>query len=448
MHPLASLVKVCIMAAPVTSDSDLSDIEPIQSDVNSSDFSEFDVSLLDDAKEVMERISPRKQPIPTKLRKVKAKKHNDNQKTTKTTKTKSKKVSKKLSKSEIDSIVQMLRENKVSIVKEAETIICNEAFWHAHQNYHQCLLQCFKAAGVKDIIDMIFEDYITIYLSCDKGNTKFDDFQLLWFQNYSKYFSKATGEIKQLAESVNIFLLEDYMDSCSVKHFYSCLISSFHQAIFDVCCRKTMTFFEPDKQVGSSSKVEHEDHSLLRIHGWVLKEVIDHPQKQNTGLSDTEKAEWSKCSQQLRLNDKSDIYQELKHLDREHGQGLTFPTICLQPFMQQCDLLYKESSCEENFLKFGKNIAEVTKVQVKSNVELAKMFEDIVLKELGQNTSKSMVQKIYTLWIEKFLNVRIKDTFLEAKEKLDLKASNKITAKTQNLRCGLLTHHVGNKSAL
>ena len=106
----------------------------------------------------------------------------------------------------------------------------------------------------------------------------------------------------------------------------------------------------------------------------------------------------------------------------------------------------KECTSEEHFLKFAKNIPEVTKIQMKSNIELENLFTDIVLPQLGANTSKVIVKKIYVLWIEKFLNVRVKDTFLVAKEKLDLKISHKKTAATQNLRDGLLTHHVKSKS--
>jgi hypothetical protein len=193
------------------------------------------------------------------------------------------------------------------------------------------------------------------------------------------------------------------------------------------------TTTEPDK-----------DHKLLRIHGWILKQAIDHPHSQNTGLSQNEKLLWTSYCEKL-ISDKSNLPQELKYIDRERGQWLTFPKSCLILFARKCDILYKEFTNEQNCLQFGKNITEITKMQMQSHLSLQEQFIELLMAQVGEGASKELMEKMHKLWINKFCNVRIKDTFLVAKEKLDLKKSDKITSKTQNLRDGLLTDHVKNK---
>ena len=68
---------------------------------------------------------------------------------------------------------------------------------------------------------------------------------------------------------------------------------------------------------------------------------------------------WCDYCKELKLTDKANIPQELKYLDRGHGEGLTFQKTSFLPFAQRGDLMYKECTKEENVLKFGKNIPEV-----------------------------------------------------------------------------------------
>ena len=59
--------------------------------------------------------------------------------------------------------------------------------------------------------------------------------------------------------------------------------------------------------------------------------------------------------------------------------------------------------------------------------------------------SCSLCDKLHSFWMERFCNVRIKD-YMDAKERLNITKSDKITSRTQNLRDGLLTNHVASSS--
>lgn len=88
--------------------------------------------------------------------------------------------------------------------------------------------------------------------------------------------------------------------------------------------------------------------------------------------------------------------------------------------------------------KFGKNVAAVTKTQLKCHVLLEDLFGECV----GLEQDEEFCNLLYHYWIEKYCNARIKDTFLISAKKLEIANSNKITCESQNLRDGLKTDFV------
>lgn len=63
------------MATNRFSDSEQSDNGEYVTDIDSSDFSDFDISLLEDAEKIMKTISPVKEKIPSKVKKLGGKKN-------------------------------------------------------------------------------------------------------------------------------------------------------------------------------------------------------------------------------------------------------------------------------------------------------------------------------------------------------------------------------------
>ena len=112
--------------------------------------------------------------------------------------------------------------------------------------------------------------------------------------------------------------------------------------------------------------------------------------------------------------------------------------------MRMCDLCFREFSSEENFLKFGKSLPNVIKLQMSSHSELKEVFIENI-QAMCTDLSCSLCDQVHSFWMEKFCNVRIKD-YMDAKERLNISKSDKITTRTQNLRDGLLTNHVASSS--
>ena len=79
-----------------------------------------------------------------------------------------------------------------------------------------------------------------------------------------------------------------------------------------------------------------------------------------------------------------------------------------------------------------------------SHSELKEIFIENIL-AMCTDISCSLCDKLHSFWMEKFCNVRIKD-YMDAKERLNITKSDKITSRTQNLRDSLLINHVASSS--
>ncbi len=345
-----------------------------------------------------------------------------------------------LSSADINGIISVLKGKKDIIVSKSILQTSSEPMWMSDSSYQRCMTALTETPFLKTITECIMEDYISIYLSCNKGKTKYGDFQLEWFQNNAKYLKEAKGDIlTQIRE------IKSNLDSKNNKHFLSCLISILHQAIFDECSRETIDYLRPQETSGSSTNTVEcdEEFMLLYMHGWVLKEALQHPYKENTGLTENEKKKWLECCTKLK-SDKKELPQQLKYVD-VYGKGLTFPSCLLLPFLCKCDLLFKEYSDERKELEFGANLSAVIKMQLKHNTILKRLFEEAVCQANNDNVC-DILDKLFTFWIEKFSNVRYSG-FLKAREMLAVHNSGKMTTLTQNLRDELYTDHVKNKKS-
>ncbi len=262
----------------------------------------------------------------------------------------------------------------------------------------------------------------------NKGSAKYDNLQLDWFQNSTKYLS--TNESK-------ILISEDVIDK---KHFKSCVVSNIHTIVFAVCCSEIIDFLKEKRgklDEGQQKDVEHladEDFTLFKSHGWVLCEMKKHL---NVKLSDDEQIIWTEVQQNLVCKDKAKLPPKLLHVDKGLHDGMTFPTQDLLPFMRLADVTFKRCACSENQLNFGKNIASIIKLQMHSHVGLKGEFGRVISESC--HISSVISDKIYDFWIEKYCNMRIKDSILIGSDKLELYNKNKKSSNTENLRDKLFT---------
>ena len=174
--------------------------------------------------------------------------------------------------------------------------------------------------------------------------------------------------------------------------------------------------------------MEEESH-LYEMHGWALFELKKKCDEVET-LQEFTMPEESKQTLPLALRNK----------DVGTKTGLTFPKRVFMDFMKSSDLFIRQQVTEQNFMTFGHNIIEVTKTLTHNNLELQQLFTEAALQCC--NCDKDIVLHIYKLWMEKYLNLKMKGRFTDAPERLDTNSTRKITTKTQNLRDILLTHHV------
>ena len=180
---------------------------------DSSEESNLDVcdqSVLADAEQILKDISPqkvtgkkKKSPLgrPTKL--------SDLPKG-------SQRKSKVLKKSDVQTICKHLNEEKDSILFLCKTQILDKQFWDAMDGY-RCLITSYtEQKEFLNLCETIHKDYLIIYDNCNKGRSKYQDFQIdcfkiwgntyktcqvKWEKNYFQYSSPI-----QRTSGVNLYL--------------------------------------------------------------------------------------------------------------------------------------------------------------------------------------------------------------------------------------------------
>ena len=416
---------------------DLSDDSSCESSDSDNELSDFDNSLLENADEVLKVISPQK--VPTIFKETVSKR-------IKKPKTEPKQ-RKALTKGEMRQIMDNIKEQRDEIVKVSITYTENEQFWSAHPHYLTCIKEICAGNLLNDLGCCVFEDYIDIFESCNKGSTKYDDFQLKWFQNASRYLSKCENQNENMMKTIGAILALHEIEN--KDHFLSCLVSSIHQSIFSNCYKFTIDLkTDLQKQVNRntmsryqiSEKQSDVEHKLYNVHGWVLKEALAYcSKKKGCTLTADEKKIWKSVCDNIVSDDKSVLPNELKHLDRG---GLTFPKPQMLPFMQECDLSCKALLTQASVKSQGDAIGEHIKSELKLNEELFLRFRQCVLEQPSDMTNVLLMKKMYDFWMEKFANVKIKDSLLIGSDKLELTGKAKITTQTLNLRDELKTDYV------
>ncbi len=389
---------------------------------DSSDFDDTDLGLLNCAESVMKAISP------AKTSKKKQKQSDDKAKKTRT-----------LLKSDVKKICAHLKSQKEDIMSVGRSKILKQKVWSSHDGYYTTLTTFMDTEHMTNIMSCIFQDYIHLYDENNKGRGKYGDFQLDWFQNSAKYLLNPTAETSIFAKT-----LESY-----TFHFRSVLVSAIHNFIACECSREIIQFLEAPKDPGKDTNTntgitssEEDEFQMYKLHGWILKQVIDAPSKANFTSDITDTADcWITSARMLKADKLHDnLPKELRHYDKGMHDGLIFPTPKLLPFMRIIDCYFKEYSTEQDFNLFGPAVTEIIKMKIQNHIEIKAEFTE-TLHALCPDITEDVCSKMHLLWMQKFCNARIKNLLL-AREKIHLSSLQKTTSKTQNLRDGLLAHHV------
>ena len=270
----------------------------------------------------------------------------------------------------------------------------------------------------QQLYKLIAADYSHLYQTKMSGSAKYEHFQMAMF-----------------------FGIRDYIYSSGAKHDITCNVFRGHDeilekifpAIYQCICDTLQVYVV--KLLSSSSRTSHlqkelmeeDEGQLYRMHGWVLFELLT-------------KSKHTEIVKEFKLVDKSRIPQAMKFLDVGTNTGLTFPKIAFMDFMRASDRFVRSVLADNNFQLYGNNIVKVAKTLTHSNVDLEEQFY-FACNVCCSRCDKDVASTIYTEWIEKLINMKMKGR-LESIDRQLTEKSKRITTKTQNLRDNLLSKHV------
>ena len=286
-----------------------------------------------------------------------------------------------------------------------------------------------KHAQFGELVKVVTQDFTTAY--SDRGSLKYEDFQLRLFNGIHDYLYKS-GEKQQLVSAL-FPGIDQEMIVCTFPSIYHNICNVLHREIV---------------QYLAIGKLQHDTHSqqceldieneaqLYRMHGWALFELHKKSTFKDTVQYFILPKEEKESLPQYKV--------ALTYLDVGTKTGLTFPKKTFLDFMRTSDTFIREQITDEKFLIYGSNVIAVAKTMVHNNVQLQTLFAEGAA--LCCNCDKETIQAIYKAWIEKYLNMKMKGRFTDAIERLDVDKSKRITTKTQNLRDGLYTNHVGSST--
>ena len=439
-----------------TTDLDyMSDSSDSENSYKKCDFDESDNELLDHAEEIMNEISP--------IKSAKKKRTGlPNQSvalsesgpiassTPKATKQGNKKKKNlKLKKTDTTRISLEIEDEATGIAEAVINTVKNEHFWKTMTHGLEFVTSILQSDILLSMTLSIVKDYTHLYNMHHKGQSPYQEFQMSWFQNAKKYLACASTEVKTSMDQLcGEFVQWDYKSN---------LISSLHMAVAEQCSKLIINklkdnesshlndqteSFDQSSSANTNSASSSEDYLMYKVHGWIIREIRQHPQLKSVRLDPVISQKWQNNIWKLTATKtEDDLPMELKLVDLQKGEGLTFPKPVLYQFMFKADRLFKELSSDENFKTFGSQMAAIIKLQMKSHLELFNLFKTACKTcEVDDDISSHF----YNIWMEKYCNVRIKDR-LAGKELVEVHESDKISGKTQNLRDGLLTDHVSKK---
>ena len=268
---------------------------------------------------------------------------------------------------------------------------------------------------------MITKDFTSAY--SEKGCSRYELFQLKIFNQIRDYLYE-NGNKHALV--LSLFQdMEQEVITCVFPAMYNAICNAIHEEIIRYLAKGNL-----ENEESAEAQLQAEDDAqLYRMHGWALYELkTKSVYKEHVEVFIMPKEE------------KKNLPHSLKYLDVGTKTGLTFPKTTFMDFMRKSDTFIHEQITDDKFQTYGQNIISVAKTLTHSNLELQQLFQQAAALccELDTDT----VLCIYKIWVEKYLNMKMKGRFTDACERLDTDKSKKLTTKTLNLRDNLLPNHV------
>ena len=156
---------------------------------------------------------------------------------------------------------------------------------------------------------------------------------------------------------------------------------------------------------------------------WFIHHIKIYIHKCQT-LKEQERVAWEACVKSVKCikEEKANMPSQLHHLDKGLKEGMTFPRTSLLPFMRMCDLCFREFSSEENFLKFGKSLPNVIKLQMSSHSELKEVFIENIRLCVLTFLVLCVIKCIHSGW-KNFVMLELKTTWMQKKDSISPKVT-------------------------
>ena len=222
-----------------------------------SDWDHCDQTLLSNAEQVIREISPQK--VSDKKTLCTGKKIQDGKK-----QPGGQRKSRFLWKTEVESICNYLDEQKETVLSSCKVQVLAKQFWDSENGHRDNISNYSEQREFYMLCEKIMKDYMEIYKSCNKGHSKYQDFQLEWFHNMEKYLQTFSSET---AAVIPVFTT--YSSDFKTK-----LISTMHSTISCCCSSHIITYFESLNGNKRESRLHPEcfsgttdEYKLSQMHG-------------------------------------------------------------------------------------------------------------------------------------------------------------------------------------
>ena len=148
--------------------------------------------------------------------------------------------------------------------------------------------------------------------------------------------------------------------------------------------------------------------------------------------------------QALNTKGKENVPKYLQYRDKGF---MYFPCEEVLPFLKDLDKTVKMYCNDKGFWKYGKLLVQETVKLVKNKANLKELFSAVLISCLGSTSTfqSSAIDDVFHEFVSKLTNTHIQE-FLDSYKAISAIKKGMAFVSGQNLRDGLLTHHVNLKS--
>ena len=298
-----------------------------------------------------------------------------------------------------------------------------------------------------------------MYSACAQKKEKFITFQFQWHQKCGLLLVKSTAELAQLCldpddATTNAVLIArqqwvKFYEAKVVGHEVAKIfVLIFLAEVFNKLLKVSQSALQvPSDTTAMQCTSAHADpiDVYYRFGGATLASML-HGYYKAMRLEETKQKE--KVSQKIHVlqvlntKNKENIPKYL-----QYRGFMYFPCVELLPFLQELDKTVKTCCNEEGFRKHGKLLVQETVKLVSSEAKQKELFSAVLTNRLESTDTfqSSAIDDVFHEFVSKLTNTRIQE-FLDSYKATSAIKKGTASVPGQNLRDGLLTHHVNLKS--